>query len=59
MPYLGQNLDALGVIRASPNWDEAPQKKENMPAKPSPQQIHQQLGMECIDNPTEGNYNEN
>ncbi|XP_057317148.1 uncharacterized protein LOC130662328 isoform X2 [Hydractinia symbiolongicarpus] len=46
MPYLGQNLDALGVIRATPNWDEAPQKKENMPAKPSPQQIHQQSGLQ-------------
>ena len=31
MPYLGQNLDQLGVIRVKPNWDAKPAKKDNLP----------------------------
>lgn len=29
MPYLGQNLDRLGVVRVVPNWDDPPAKKKN------------------------------
>ena len=32
MPYLGQNLDKLGVIRVKPNWDTPPEKKNKLPA---------------------------
>jgi len=30
MPYLGQNLDKLGVIRVKPNWDTPPEKKSKL-----------------------------
>ena len=31
MPYLGQNLDQLGVIRVKPNWDSKVDKKDKVP----------------------------
>ena len=31
MPYLGQNLDQLGVIRVKPNWDSKVDKKDEVP----------------------------
>lgn len=29
MPYLGQNLDKMGVVRVVPNWNDPPAKKKN------------------------------
>ncbi|XP_066927569.1 uncharacterized protein [Clytia hemisphaerica] len=31
MPYLGQNLDQIGVVRVRPNWDTKPAKKDKLP----------------------------
>lgn len=36
MPYLGQNLDRLGVVRVRPNWEPA-KKKAVFPNIPQPQ----------------------
>jgi len=49
MPYLGQNLDALGIVRAKPNWEPA-KKKTLLPnvvqqAKPQPRRIVPQQSM--------------
>ena len=35
MPYLGQNLDRLGVVRVRPNWEPA-RKKASLPNIPQP-----------------------
>lgn len=44
MPYLGQNLDRLGVVRVKPNWDAKPDKKNKLPLPDikTPQSIGQQ-----------------
>lgn len=34
MPYLGQNLDRLGVVRVQPNWEEQPTVKKDSLPKP-------------------------
>jgi len=46
MPYLGQNLEQLGVIRVKPNWDSKVDKKDQVPEVRTPQKVGEKASLQ-------------
>lgn len=59
MPYLGQNLDRLGVVRVKPNWNILADKKGILPKIMTPQTTGQLLPKKSRTPPVPQNRNAN
>lgn len=59
MPYLGQNLDRLGIVRVKPNWHNVAEKKGKLPKMMTPQTTGQLLPKKFSMPPVPQNRNVN